>query len=43
MGLFEENPFLLLPFVLLVVIGYDLAKWAFFRILKERDRQRRRA
>jgi hypothetical protein len=27
MGLFEENPWLLVPFILVVVAGYDIAKW----------------
>ena len=41
MGLFEENPLLLLPFLLVVMIGYDVAKWAILRMLRERQRQRR--
>ena len=41
MGLFEQNPFLLLPFVLVIVVGYDVAKWAFFALIRERPRQRR--
>jgi hypothetical protein len=27
MGLFEEQPWLLVPFILVVVIGYDVVKW----------------
>lgn len=28
MGLFEEQPLLLVPLILAVVVAYDLAKWA---------------
>ena len=28
MGLFEQNPILLVPLILIVVVGYDGAKWA---------------
>jgi hypothetical protein len=38
MGLFEEQPWLLLPFVLVVVVAYDLVKLAVRRML-ERDGQ----
>jgi len=27
MGLFEQNPWLLVPLILVVVAGYDIAKW----------------
>ena len=40
MGLFEEQPWLLVPFVLVVVIGYDIAKWGVRRLL-ERDAETR--
>lgn len=37
MGLFEEQPWLLVPFVLMVVIGYDAVKWGARRLLDRRD------
>jgi len=36
MGLFEEQPLLMLPFILGVVVTYDLAKWAVRRLLESR-------
>jgi hypothetical protein len=33
MGLFEEQPWLLIPFILVVVIGYDVVKWGVRRLL----------
>ncbi len=36
MGLFEEHPVLMVPFILVVVAGYDLAKWAVRRALETR-------
>lgn len=36
MGLFEEQPWLLVPFILVVVIGYDVVKWAVRRRLLDR-------
>jgi hypothetical protein len=33
MGLFEENPILLVPFVLVIVAGYDMVKWLVRRTL----------
>jgi hypothetical protein len=33
MGLFEEQPWLLVPFILVVVIGYDVVKWGVRRLL----------
>ena len=33
MGLFEEQPWLLVPFILVVVIGYDIVKWSVRRLL----------
>jgi hypothetical protein len=33
MGLFEEQPWLLVPLILVVVIGYDIVKWAVRRLL----------
>ena len=37
MGLFEDQPWLLVPIILVVVIGYDIAKWAVRRVLLDRD------
>jgi hypothetical protein len=34
MGLFEENPWLLPPIILLVVVTYDAAKWGIHRALQ---------
>jgi hypothetical protein len=31
MGLFEQQPLLMIPFILVVVAGYDAAKWAIRR------------
>lgn len=40
MGLFEEQPWLLVPFVLVVVVGYDGVKWTLRRLLTgRRDRR----
>jgi hypothetical protein len=36
MGLFEQNPILLVPFVLVVVVGYDALKWLVRRALSVR-------
>jgi hypothetical protein len=36
MGLFEEQPWLLVPFILVVVAGYDAVKWAVRRLLLDR-------
>ena len=33
MGLFEEQPWLLVPFVLVVVVAYDGVKWTLRRLL----------
>jgi hypothetical protein len=33
MGLFEQNPILLVPFVLVVVVGYDALKWLVRKML----------
>jgi hypothetical protein len=40
MGLFEEQPWLLVPFILVVVIGYDVVKWGVRRVLDRGDRER---
>jgi hypothetical protein len=37
LGLFEQNPLLLVPFVLVIVAGYDLAKLAVRALLRERQ------
>lgn len=42
MGLFEEQPWLLVPFILAVVIGYDAVKWGVRRVLDRSDRQESR-
>ncbi len=36
MGLFEEQPWLLVPFILVVVAGYDVLKWGVRRLLLDR-------
>jgi hypothetical protein len=41
MGLFEEQPLLLVPFILVVVIGYDVVKWGVRRLLLGRSEQSR--
>ncbi len=33
MGLFEQNPLLLVPFILVVVVGYDAAKHLVLRAI----------
>jgi hypothetical protein len=40
MGLFEENPLLLVPFILIVVISYDLVKWAISRYVSAHGSRR---
>jgi hypothetical protein len=43
MGLFEDQPWLMVPFILVVVIGYDVVKWGVRRLLLDRsDRSRER-
>jgi hypothetical protein len=45
MGLFEEQPWLLVPFVLVIVVGYDVVKWGIRRLLDREPQpepQRRR-
>lgn len=37
MGLFEDQPWLLVPIILVVVIGYDVVKWGVRRLLLDRD------
>ena len=41
MGLFEDQPWLLVPIVLVVVIGYDVVKWGVRRVLLDRGEQSR--
>lgn len=36
MGLFEEQPLLLVPFILAVVVGYDLVKVGIKRLFEDR-------
>ena len=40
MGLFEENPLLLVPFILIVVISYDLVKWTISRYVSAHGSRR---
>jgi hypothetical protein len=40
MGLFEAQPWLLVPFILVVVVGYDIVKWGVRRVLDRGDRER---
>jgi hypothetical protein len=42
MGLFEEQPWLLVPFILVVVIGYDVVKWGVRRLLDRGAESRER-
>jgi len=41
MGLFEDQPWLLVPIILVVVIGYDVVKWGVRRLLLDRTEQTR--
>jgi hypothetical protein len=41
MGLFEDQPWLLVPIILVVVIGYDVVKWCVRRLLLDRSEQTR--
>lgn len=42
MGLFEEQPWLMVPFILVVVAGYDLAKICVRRVVRtHHDRETR--
>jgi hypothetical protein len=34
MGLFEDQPWLMVPFILVVVVVYDVAKWGVRRLLE---------
>jgi hypothetical protein len=43
MGLFEEQPWLLVPLILVVVIGYDIVKWAVRRLLDRAGQSERRS
>lgn len=36
MGLFEEQPWLMVPFILVVVAGYDVVKWGIRRMWQQR-------
>ena len=40
MGLFEENPLLMVPFVFAVVLAYDGAKWLLARAIRSGRSQR---
>ncbi len=41
MGLFEEQPWLMVPFILVVVAAYDVVKWGIRRALQQRREERR--
>lgn len=42
MGLFEQQPLLMIPFILVVVAGYDLGKWAVRRwVIRGREDRKR--
>jgi len=41
MGLFEEQPWLMVPFILVVVAAYDVVKWGVRRALQQRREERR--
>lgn len=41
MGLFEQQPLLMVPFVLVVVAGYDVVKWGVRRLLLQRQEEQR--
>ncbi len=40
MGLFEEQPWLLVPIILVVVVSYDVVKWGVRRLFDREDRLR---
>lgn len=40
MGLFEQQPWLLVPFVLVVVVAYDGVKWTVRRLLTRQEDRR---
>ena len=40
MGLFEEQPWLLVPIILVVVVSYDVVKWGVRRLVDREDRLR---
>lgn len=42
MGLFEEQPWLLVPLVVVVVVSYDMVKWGVRRLLDRGDQARER-
>ena len=37
MGLFEEQPWLMVPFILVVVAAYDAVKWGIRRVWQQLD------
>jgi hypothetical protein len=41
MGLFEEQPLLLVPLIVVTVIAYDVVKHILFRVLASRDLPKR--
>jgi hypothetical protein len=42
MGLFEENPLLAVPLIVVVVAGYDAVKWWIKRLILSHESLRRR-
>lgn len=42
MGLFEEQPLLLVPLIIVVVVLYDGMKWAVRRTMRTQQRRDRR-
>jgi hypothetical protein len=42
MGLFEDQPWLLVPIILVVVIGYDVVKFGVRRLLDRNEQTRER-
>ena len=43
MGLFEEHPYLMIPFVLSVVIGYDVVKYFLLTAISRRRNEAARS
>jgi hypothetical protein len=42
MGLFEQQPWLLVPLVLVIVVCYDIVKWGVRRLVDREPRMQRR-
>jgi hypothetical protein len=41
-GLFEQQPWLLVPFILVIVAGYDVVKWGVRRLVDREPRAQER-